>query len=154
MFDAPEIVQTSTQPTAVLHLTIPRSDIREVMGPSISEVHSAVAAQGIAPAGPWFTHHLRRPTDTFDFEVCIPVSRPVAVSGRVQPAEWPAMTVARATYTGPYEGLHGAWSEFHDWLAANHHNTAPDLYERYLVGPDTTPDPAAWRTELNCPILP
>ena len=106
------------------------------------------------PPAAGFTHHLRRPTETFDFEVCIPVSHPIAVSGRVQPGEWPATTVARATYTGPYEGLSGAWSELHAWLDANHHRTAPDLYERYLVGPDTATDPTAWRTELNCPLLP
>jgi hypothetical protein len=30
---------------------------------------AAVAAQGIAPAGPWFTHHLRMDPATFDFEI-------------------------------------------------------------------------------------
>ena len=29
----------------------------------------------------------------------------------------------------------------------------PDLWERYLVGPETSLDPAHWRTELNEPLL-
>ena len=66
---------------------------------------AAVAAQGIVPAGPWFTHHLRMDPATFDFEICVPVTAPVAASGRVKAGHLPATTVARTAYHGPYEGL-------------------------------------------------
>jgi hypothetical protein len=65
MIERPWITQTAAQLTAVIRLTIPREEIRNVMGPGISELMAAVAAQGIAPAGPWFTHHLRMDPDTF-----------------------------------------------------------------------------------------
>jgi uncharacterized protein YdhG (YjbR/CyaY superfamily) len=39
---------------------VPRDEIHKVMGPGIDEVFSVLAAQGIAPVGPWFSHHLRR----------------------------------------------------------------------------------------------
>ena len=153
MIDTPQIVETTAQPTAALHITIPRDQIREVMGPGLGEVHQVLAAQGVSPAGPWFTHHFKRPTDTFDFEICVPVSAPIQPAGRVKPSQWPAITVARTTYVGPYEGLSAAWSEFHDWINTNGHRPAPDLWERYLVGPESGPDPSAWRTELNCPLV-
>jgi hypothetical protein len=51
MLDAPQIAQTTNQLTAVIRLTIPRAEIRNVMGPGIAELMAAVAAQGIAPAG-------------------------------------------------------------------------------------------------------
>ena len=105
MLDKPQIVQTAAQLTAIIHLTIPREKIRNVMGPGISEVMAAVAAQGIAPAGPWFTHHLRLDPGLFDFESSVPVTAPVAAVGRVKPSQWPAMRVARTVYHGPYEGL-------------------------------------------------
>ena len=38
MIDTPEIVQTTAQQTAVIHLTIPRDQIQTVMGPAIEEV--------------------------------------------------------------------------------------------------------------------
>ena len=79
------------------------------MGPGIGEVMAAIAAQGLTPAGPWFTHHLRRPTDTFDFEICVPIAAPVTATGRVKPGRWPAMKVARTIYHGEYEGLGAAW---------------------------------------------
>lgn len=55
--DPPQIVETTAQATAILRLTVPREEIRKVMGPGHRELMAAVAAQGIAVAGPWFTHH-------------------------------------------------------------------------------------------------
>ena len=45
------------------------------------------------------------------------------------------MKVGETVYRGPYEGLGEAWGEFMDWIAANAHSPAEDLYETYLVGP-------------------
>ena len=101
MLDTPQIAQTPNQLTAVIRLTIPREEMRNVMGPGITELMAAVAAQGIAPAGPWFTHHLRMDPATFDFEICVPVTTPVAASGRVKAGHLPATTVARTVYHGP-----------------------------------------------------
>ena len=153
MIDAPQVTESADQLTAFIPLVVPRTEIQAVMGPAIREVYDALAAQRIAPAGPWFTHHLRRPTDTFDFEVCVPVSAPVTAAGRVKPGRWPAMKVARAVYCGPYEGLAAAWGEFCAWIEAVGYTPAPDLWERYVVGPESSPDPASWRTELNRPLI-
>ena len=152
MIDTPQITQTVAQPTAIIHLTVPRDEIRNVMGPGISELMAAIAAQGIAPAGPWFTHHLRMDPDIFDFEISVPVTAPVAAAGRVKPGQWPAMTVARTVYHGKYEGLPAAWGEFDAWVAANGHTPASDLWECYVAGPESNQDPATWRTELNRPL--
>jgi len=152
MLDKPQITQTTAQLTAIIHLTIPRGEIRNVMGPGISELMAAIAAQGIAPAGPWFTHHLRMDPDIFDFEISVPVTRPVVATGRVKPGQLPGTKVARTVYHGPYEGLGGAWGEFDAWIAANGHTPASDLWECYVAGPESNPDPATWRTELNRPL--
>ncbi|MGH7790090.1 MAG: GyrI-like domain-containing protein [Candidatus Binatia bacterium] len=152
MLDAPQITQTADQLTAVIHLTVPRSEIASVMGPGITEVLAAVAAQGVGPAGPWFSHHLRMDPAVFDFEISVPVTAPVAASGRVTAGRLPAATVARTVYHGPYEGLGAAWGEFDAWIKANRHTPGTDLWECYLVGPETTPDPAGWRTQLNRPL--
>ena len=152
MLDTPQIIQTTTQLTAIIRMIVPREEIQNVMGPGIQELLATIAAQGIAPAGPWFTHHLRRPTDTFDFEISIPVATPVAAAGRVQPSQWPAMKVARTVYHGAYEGLGEAWGEFIEWIETNGHMPAADLWECYLAGPESSPDPADWRTQLNRPL--
>ena len=153
MLDTPEIVQTAAQPIAIIHITVARSEIRNVMGPGRSELMAAVAAQGIAPAGPWFTHHLRMDPDIFDFEIGVPVAAPVAAIGRVKPGQSPAMTVARTVFHGGYEGLGAAWGEFNAWIAANGHKPGPDFWECYVMGPESSPDPATWRTELSRPLI-
>src|SRR5207245_1054403 len=110
---------------------------QDVMGPAIREVFAAIATQGIAPIGPWFTHHRRRPTETFDFDVCVPVAMPVTVAGRVRAGMLPAARVARTVYSGPYEGLSAAWGEFYDWIEANGHTPRADLWECYLLGSES-----------------
>jgi len=152
MIDTPRIVETKPVPTACIHLTIPRREIATAMGPGLQEIHAALKSQGIAPAGPWLTYHRRMSPDVFDFEISVPVSRPVKPVGRVKPGEIPAATVARAVYRGPYDGLPGAWPELDAWIAAQGRKPAPSLWEVYAAGPESSPDPASWRTELNRPL--
>jgi len=152
MIDKPQIVQTTAQAAAIIRLTIPREEIRNVMGPGYQELMAAVAAQGIAPAGPWFTHHLRMDPDIFDFELGVPVTAPISATGRVVAGQLPAARVARTVYHGDYEGLGPAWAEFDAWITVQSHTPGPDLWERYLAGPESNPDPATWRTELNRPL--
>ncbi len=149
MLDKPQIVQTTARTTAFIHVTVPRAEIQNVMGPGLQELLAAVAAQGSAPAGPWFTHHLRMDPGIFDFEISVPVTIPVSAAGRMQPGQWPAMKMARTNYHGAYEGLGSAWGEFDAWITAEGHTPAADLWEVYSVGPESGPDPASWRTELS-----
>jgi effector-binding domain-containing protein len=152
MIDTPQLTQTAAQLTAIIRLTIPREEIRNVMGPGIGELMATVAAQGIAPAGPWFSHHLRMDPRIFDFEISLPVTAPVVAAGRVKPSQLPAAKFARTVYHGGYEGLGAAWGEFDAWIAAAGHKPGPDLWECYVAGPESSPDPSSWRTELNRPL--
>src|SRR6266566_3187521 len=129
MLATPQIIKTNVQEAAVIRLTIPRSKMMKVFGPAVGELMAALAAQGVEPIGVVFAHHLKMSPDTFDFELGIKVSRTV--------------------YSGPYEGLPSAWGEFDKWMRANGHEQAENLWEVYSVGPQSSPDPANWRTELN-----
>jgi len=152
MIDTPQIVQTESQLMALLHLTVPRDEIKKAMGPGIGEVMAALAGQGIAPSGPWFTHHLKRPDTSFDFEICVPVATRFVPNERVRSGEWPAMNVVRTVYRGGYEGLGAAWGEFEGWIVTHGYRPAQDLWERYLVGPESGNDSSKWVTELNRPL--
>lgn len=78
MIEVPHLERTKAHDIAVIHLTVPRNKIRDVMGPGLAELRAAVAAQGLAANGPWFTHHLRMQPETFDFEIGVPVTGPVS----------------------------------------------------------------------------
>lgn len=152
MIETPRIATLPARPIATLAVQCTREEVQTVMGRSVRALMDALAAQGVSPAGPLFTHHLRRPTDSFDFEVGVPVAQPVAAAGGMQPGTWPAMRVARTVYRGRYEDLPAAWGEFKAWLATESLPITEALWETYLTGPETGSDATAWRTELIQPL--
>ena len=116
MITPPEIVTTTEQPAATIHLVIPCQDMGRYMDPAIQEVLKALEAQGMRPAGPMFSLHNRRPTDHFDFEIGFPVEKAITPTGRVKNSKLPAMKVVRTVYHGPYDGLVGAWRALEAWV--------------------------------------
>jgi hypothetical protein len=52
------IIKTKPQLTALIPITVPREDLRKVMGPGLAELKAAIAAQNVAVTGPW---HVRNP---------------------------------------------------------------------------------------------
>lgn len=153
MLETPHLTQAEEQPAAVIRFTIPRSEIQAVMGPGFQELMAVVKAQGIGPVGSFFSHHFAMYPDKFDFELGVPVAGPVTPTGRVKQGILPGGLVARTVYRGKYEDLHAAWEQFMEWIKTGGHGRATDLWEVYAKGPESSPDPANWRTELNQPLL-
>jgi effector-binding domain-containing protein len=146
--------------TAVIHITCPRERIQAEVAPAIKEILVALAADGQKPAGSMFMYHLTMSKSQFDVEVGFPISAPFHASGRVKTSKLPGVRVARTIYSGSYEGLFSAWDEFGKRLARDKLvdptvlTPIRTLWERYLVGPETTSDSCQWRTELNLPLNP
>ena len=153
MIEPPQVIRSTAQRVAMIRLTVSKERVREVMGPGLAELHAALVAQGVTPIGPWFTHHLHMPADTFDFEICLPVDVEITPAGRVVPGTLVARRVARTVHHGGYDGLGGGWGELMAWIEAQGLVAAPDFWEVYAVGPESSSDPAAWRTELVRPLV-
>jgi effector-binding domain-containing protein len=152
LLDSPTITTSTHQHIAFVHVVTPREDMPKVFGPAISEVIAALKKQGVAPNGPVFAHHLEMSSKAFDFNVGLPVAKPLAADGRVQPGVMAPRPVARARYQGDYAKLHAAWQELNEWMKGNHHAPAGDLWEVYVKGPEASADPTQWVTELNRPL--
>lgn len=152
MLETFKIVDLPAQAVACIHITVPATQIQTVMGPGIQELFAALQEQGVAPIGPWFTHHSRRPADTFDFDICLPVAAAVKEQGRVKSGTIPAMRAAQTVYQGAYEGLGEAWGTFIQQIADAGHRTKVDLVETYVLGPETGAPPQEWRTQLTQPL--
>jgi len=153
VIDTPQIVELDEQITAVIRLTVPRAEIQRVMGNGMRELVQTVNDQQIVMSSAVFTHHFKMDPAMFDFEIGVAVKSPVRPQGRVRPGSLPGGRVARTIYHGPYEGLGAAWGEFEKWIAAEGLKAAPDLWESYVAGPESSPDPAQWRTEFNRPLI-
>ncbi len=158
-----EIELTRSEPlnAAVIHLAIPRDEMQQEMPRAIDELLSVISAQKMVPAGPLFAHHLKLSEERFDFEAGFPVRSPIAEKGRVKPGALPEADVARSVYEGEYEGLFAAWEEFGARLESElgtqmkKRGLRPGetIWEHYLIGPETEPNPTKWRTELNQPLV-
>ncbi len=157
MITSPQVVETKEQATASIHLTIPGRDMPKYMDPAIKEILKVLADQGMQPAGPMFSYHYRRPSDTFDFEIGFPVAKTIIETGRVKNSKLPAEKVVRSVYQGPYEGLAQAWPELQIWVRAQKHSEMGRFWECYLTNPVEASrpdlfgvtDPKKYRTELN-----
>ncbi len=152
MIDTPKLVDSPKRLVAAVRLTIPKDQIKHEMGPAIGEAKSVVAQQGLTIVGPWFCAHDRMDPNEWDFDVCVEVATPVTPQGRVKPGVLEPARVAQTNYRGPYGGLGDGWDEFESWIATNGYVGAPNLFERYCVGPETGPDASTYMTELNRPV--
>lgn len=150
--DKPYRARFEAQTVAHIHVVTPRQEIRSTMHAAIHEISAALEAAGVSRTGPWFMHFHCRPTETFDLDVCFPISQPLQPSGRVTNAEIPAAEVLRTIHHGDYEELPQAWQDFTDWISASGFQTRGDGFEVYAVGPKDNEDPAHWQTELNSPL--
>ncbi len=154
MIEKPHVLKSEARKAAVIHVTVARELIRDVMGPGLDELLATLTDQYVPSAGPWYTHHFGVQPDKFDFEIGVPVNDIVFPTGRVRAGVFLGGKVARTVFHGDYSGLPGAWSELDDWIARRRLKPSQDFWEVYVVGPQVDPDPAHWRTELNRPLLP
>lgn len=149
MITPPELITTQAIHTAVIPLVIPGRDMPKYMDPAIQEILRVLQAQDIAMAGPMFSYHHRRPSDTFEFEIGFPVAKAIRPEGRVINSKLPAVRVVRSVYQGPYDGLAQAWPALERWVRANGHGATGKFWESYLNNPDEVKDANDYRTELN-----
>lgn len=152
LIETPQRATFGPMSVARLHVVTPREQIQQAMHSALDEISALLKEQGAPPTGPWFAHHHRKPTGTFDFDVCFPIAKPINPSGRVENGEIPATAVLRTVFRGNYDGLSRAWPEFVEWIEANGYKTREDAFEAYTVGPSEERDPANWQTEMNYPL--
>ncbi len=154
MIGTPEITETRPRAAAVIHMTVPRDEIRTAMPVAIRELLATLSSQGTAPAGPLFDHHLKTSQQAFDFEVGFPIASPMRPTGRVKTGGLPGGRIARAVMSGEYEGPAAAWVELREWMKREGHMSRGDFCQIFTAGPESSSDPANWRTELCLPLKP
>ena len=149
MNETPEVLEAESLLTAVVPLVAPNDQLKSVIGPAIGEVAMALKQCAVMPCGALFVLVKSRRDGVVDLEVGFPVPERVAPSGRVVPSQLPAARVARALYTGSYEGLAAAWAELDRWVASQELCASEVGWEFYVRGPESSADPTDWCTELS-----
>ncbi len=88
-----------------------------------------------------------------DISVWLPVADDQPVAAPLVVIDQPEQRVVAATVLGPYDGIGPACDELAEHIAANGLTPGGAMFNRYLVGPGRTDDPAEFVTEICIPIM-
>lgn len=138
---------------AVLEVTLPYSDIKEVMAKGFGQLMEVVQKQGATPTGPPFAKYLDiSDENAWQVVLGIPVDKNIEADGDVKSEELLGGKVAIATHVGPYENLKQTWDAFNEWMESSEHTANGAPWESYVTDPTADSNPAEWRTDIYWPI--
>jgi effector-binding domain-containing protein len=149
----PELVRLAIQDTAVIVTETPVGELPRVIAEALPAVERAVFGAGVALAGPPFVRYLAMGPE-IRAEIGFPIGTAIAPRGRIQPGHLPGGDAARIVHLGPYDTIAATYERLQTWMAAQGRMPAGPFWEVYWTEPDTSPDPATWRTEVFAPLQP
>jgi DNA-binding transcriptional MerR regulator/effector-binding domain-containing protein len=144
---------------AVLSVTVAERVTESAMAEwwtgAFAELYAMLAATGVQPvARPGALY----PAELFEAEVgevvaFVPVSSPVACSGRVAMREIPAAELAVAVHRGPFSDLDQTYAEVGKYITAREIGVDGPIREYYVVSYFDTPDESRHVTEVCWPVF-
>jgi effector-binding domain-containing protein len=142
------------QATTILgvHERVPMSELTAFFSRAFGTAAAAIAAQGTHPAGPPVAVYSGTPTETVDVTAGFPVEGTVAEVPGTLLLPLPAGRAAVITHHGSYESLATTYDVLARWMRKHGLVATPLMWEQYLVGPESTPDAAAWVTRIVNPV--
>ncbi|WEO76299.1 GyrI-like domain-containing protein [Cryobacterium sp. SO2] len=135
-----------------VHEVVKMADLTDYFGRAFEASAAALARQGLAPAGPPLALYHGMPTDTVDVTAGFPVAATAQATEGVAVTTLPDGPAVATVYVGPYNGMTRTYDEIAAWLQAEKLTPRPDMWEEYLSGPDTDPNPATWQTRIVFPL--
>ena len=147
-----ERVQLEPKIVAGVKETVPMSELTDFFGRAFATTASALAQQGAFPAGAPIALYHGTPTTTVNVTAGFPVAQPVTPDGGIVTTTLPGGPAVQAMHIGSYDNLEKTYSAVTGWLADQGLRPGSDMWEEYLVGPDSEPDPSRWQTRIVWPL--
>jgi DNA-binding transcriptional MerR regulator len=148
------IQEVKQYPVAAIGMAIPWGQFDKVVGPGFQEIVNHLGGIGATITGtPLLLYRWPDATTTGEgaegeLEIAIPVATPILESDRVKNQVVPGGVVACTTHVGPYDEISGAFQAIQAWLQEFGHESAGICWEVYVTDPQSTPDPADYRTDV------
>jgi effector-binding domain-containing protein len=131
------------------------SELTEFFARAFAAAAAELAKQGGHPAGPPVAIYYGQPTDTVTVTAGFPALGPMkpadASSGLVL-AELRGGPATTAIHIGPYDQLSVTYGKISAWMFEHQLKPTSEMWEEYLVGPDSVADPALWQTRIVFPV--
>jgi effector-binding domain-containing protein len=135
-----------------VHEVIPLNAMIEFFDRAFTGAFAELTNHGASPVGPPIALYHGAPTDTVDVTAGFPVAQPWSQSSGIVAVSLPGGAAIETTHVGPYDTMTETYQQLTEWMKAQKLIPAVDMWEEYLVGPDTEPDPAKWRTRIVYPL--
>jgi hypothetical protein len=115
-------------------------------------VGKALLRFGVDPVGPPVSVFRSCGDGRFDITAAYPTMERLILGRPFLPIRLPGGLAVQAIHLGPWRTLLSAHDRLSEWLTAHRVPVPPMMWEEYLVGPDLTDDPPAWRTRVVVPL--
>jgi effector-binding domain-containing protein len=135
-----------------LRQTVEVQALSDFFAEAMPTVAAALADAGLQPDGGPISIYRQRGGGAFEVTVGFPVDGRPETGGPLVAETLPGGPVATAVHSGSYDTLASTYDLVIEWLTARHIAVPEMMWEEYLVGPDSTPDPSAWRTRVVFPL--
>ena len=120
---------------------------------SFLRIVAALGEQGLAPAGPATAVYHGMPTSTVDVTAGFPVTGPAVAPDGLVLSTSPDGAAVTTVYVGPYDGMTRTYDEIATWMQANNLTPRTEMWEEFLTGAQTDPNPATWQTRIVFPLV-
>jgi effector-binding domain-containing protein len=147
-----ERVELEPRTLAGVNETVAMSELTDYFARAFETTATELSRQGAFPIGPPIALYRGAPTETVDVTAGFPVARPVSSDGPIVMESLPGGPAVQAVHTGSYDDLPTAYSAIADWFSEQGLTASPQMWEEYLVGPDSEPDPSRWQTRIVYPL--
>jgi DNA-binding transcriptional MerR regulator len=135
--------------------TLALTDFKRWLPEVLAELHAALRAARLEPAGPagaLFADELFE-LGTGEAVAFVPVAAATARAGRVEPREIPAAELAIAVHEGSFADVDRTYAALGTFVADRAIGVEGPIREHYLVGARDTGDERRFRTEVCWPIF-
>jgi effector-binding domain-containing protein len=138
------------QPTAVIKALVEVRRLPSWLPAAYRAIEEYLSLKKLSPTGPPFARYTID-DDKATVEAGFPVAVPIIGDGYIVASTLPHGPVAIAVHSGGYDTLGETYRVVTDWLGLHGYAERGPMWEVYLTGPGSHPDPDTWRTEVVVP---
>jgi effector-binding domain-containing protein/uncharacterized protein YndB with AHSA1/START domain len=149
---------TLEQMPAMFALVADGAGTMETIGEQLGELYGVLyaeaAKQQMEVSGAPFTDYLDfdEATGFSNYRAGVVVNKMGSDAGTVKAVAYPEMMVIQALHNGPYEDFATSYDELDTYIQTNSLDLAGNVFEFYIVGMMTEPDPSKWETRIAFPM--
>ena len=125
-------------------------EISQKTGKNIEKVFNYIAQKRLYPRGPPVAIFYNVNKQKIDFEVGIPIEKPINVEGEFKLSSTPGGKAVFTLYKGHYEKIKPAYDAIENWIKEKGYEGTNIWWEIYCSNPQ--PNPNDWKTEIYCQL--